>query len=254
MKEGGYVDTNAMPARAVCCAVCRVPCAVCRVPCAVCCVLCAVCCVVLHANTGVLLSLSLSLSLSHSMANPRHPNTMCHTCLGRHVEVRLESGKLFVVCPFEDCGRTLQTAEVKTFAKPAAYDKLIERLREAEEAAYADSGGAADRAALAGLELRLCPKCKVRIEKNEGCDQMSCYRCGSRFQWSSAEPAFRPEAVPSAADGFQFGSGGASPADGGAAFPAFSADAASFGGVGFSFGAPVATNVAGSTSTMAAED
>ena len=193
-----------------------------------------------------------SAESGHSMANPRHPNTMCHTCLGRHVEVRLGSGKLFVVCPFEGCGRTLQTAEVKTFAKPEAYDKLIERLREAEESAYSDASGAADRAALAGLELRLCPKCKVRIEKNQGCDQMSCYRCGSRFQWSSAEPAFRPEAVPSAADGFQFGSGEASPADGGAAFPAFSADVASFGGVGFSFGAPVATDAVGPTSTVVA--
>lgn len=41
------------------------------------------------------------------------------------------------------------------------------------------------------LELRRCPKCDVRIEKNEGCSSMRCYRCGENFKWESAKLAVR---------------------------------------------------------------
>ena len=36
---------------------------------------------------------------------------------------------------------------------------------------------------------RYCPNssCRVRIEKNEGCDHMCCVRCKTHFQWSEAE-------------------------------------------------------------------
>jgi hypothetical protein len=44
-----------------------------------------------------------------------------------------------------------------------------------------------------GIELRLCPQCHIRIEKNEGCDSMRCYRCGSQFAWNSAELVPSPE-------------------------------------------------------------
>lgn len=37
-----------------------------------------------------------------------------------------------------------------------------------------------------GIELRLCPECFCRIEKNDGCDTMACYRCGHWFDWSHA--------------------------------------------------------------------
>ena len=60
------------------------------------------------------------------------------------------------------------------------------RLREAEEAASMLTIDD-DDPALAGLELRLCPACFVRIEKNEGCQQMCCYRCGHNFRWPDAK-------------------------------------------------------------------
>lgn len=33
--------------------------------------------------------------------------------------------------------------------------------------------------------LKLCPRCSAAIEKNEGCDHMTC-RCGHHFNWSTA--------------------------------------------------------------------
>ena len=32
--------------------------------------------------------------------------------------------------------------------------------------------------------IRLCPACFVRIEKNKGCNHMHCYRCGHDFNWN----------------------------------------------------------------------
>ena len=45
-----------------------------------------------------------------------------------------------------------------------------------------------------GLQLRLCPRCRVLIEKNEGCSSMVCYRCGHGFRWDEAKaaPVARP--------------------------------------------------------------
>jgi hypothetical protein len=63
---------------------------------------------------------------------------------------------------------------------PADYTTLVTRLREAEEAVE-------DAEPVAGLELRTCPECSVRMEKNQGCESMTCYRCGHDFRWSSAD-------------------------------------------------------------------
>ena len=34
-----------------------------------------------------------------------------------------------------------------------------------------------------GGNIRQCPDCHVRIQKNNGCDHMHCRRCGRHFQW-----------------------------------------------------------------------
>ncbi len=63
------------------------------------------------------------------------------------------------------CGRSLQTLELKDKVSSKDYQRLVKGLKEAEKAVDTDGS-------LAGLELRLCPQCNVRIEKNDGCNHM----------------------------------------------------------------------------------
>ena len=40
-----------------------------------------------------------------------------------------------------------------------------------------------------GEKVRKCPKCQSPIEKNGGCNHMTCTRCGRHFDWGSSQPA-----------------------------------------------------------------
>jgi len=143
---------------------------------------------------------------SEQISDPRHPESICRTCLRRHCEAGLEGGRLFVQCPFPGCGRALQIRELKSHLAENVFAGLLERLTEAEAQEEANQQEEA-AAELAGLELRRCPKCRVRIEKNQGCSSMRCYRCGEAFQWEQAalvDPSAQPAAQQ--AGGFSFGS------------------------------------------------
>ena len=35
---------------------------------------------------------------------------------------------------------------------------------------------------------KLCPKCKIKIQRNGGCDEMRCSRCKFKFYWYNAIP------------------------------------------------------------------
>ena len=48
------------------------------------------------------------------------------------------------------------------------YDQLVKRIRDAEVAHRKDDP-ADEELLAAGLEIRLCPQCKTRLEKNKGC-------------------------------------------------------------------------------------
>ena len=121
------------------------------------------------------------------ITSPRHPHTVCHSCLRQHVASSLEGGRLSVRCPVEGCGRALQTGELRSHTSTAAYTCLMERIRAAEEALDSEARAAQAVALSAtGLELRSCPRCGILIEKNQGCDHMRCYRCDHGFSWSAA--------------------------------------------------------------------
>jgi hypothetical protein len=103
-----------------------------------------------------------------SVGDPRHPLSICGSCVRTHVEHELAAGKLVVRCPAEGCGRALQTRELATHSATAAYEALVSRIRDAEDGHDQAAVAAALReAATAGVELRCCPKCKVLIEKNQ---------------------------------------------------------------------------------------
>lgn len=70
--------------------------------------------------------------------------------------------------------------------------KLVEYLRtqlNLEAAVKAVKTGktaqSADEATAAWIlaNTKACPRCKVRIEKNGGCDYIKCYVCGNEFCW-----------------------------------------------------------------------
>eukprot|EP00747_Dinoflagellata_sp_TGD_P129148 gnl/TRDRNA2_/TRDRNA2_174639_c0_seq3.p1 gnl/TRDRNA2_/TRDRNA2_174639_c0~~gnl/TRDRNA2_/TRDRNA2_174639_c0_seq3.p1 ORF type:complete len:354 (+),score=49.94 gnl/TRDRNA2_/TRDRNA2_174639_c0_seq3:3-1064(+) len=114
---------------------------------------------------------------------PRHLGKMCRPCLKKHCDIYLGEGHLYVKCPIGGCGRALQIRELKDIVELKTYEILMTRLCDAEEQ---DEASYLDIDAL-GLQLRLCPQCRVRIEKNDGCDSMQCYRCGHQFTWSEAQ-------------------------------------------------------------------
>jgi hypothetical protein len=60
----------------------------------------------------------------------------------------------------------------------------VKRLQESEDAAAEDEDSY--EGLPEGIELRACPRCKVKIEKNDGCSAMTCYRCGEGFTWAAA--------------------------------------------------------------------
>eukprot|EP00854_Cymbomonas_tetramitiformis_P002592 gene2592-3345_t len=72
---------------------------------------------------------------------PRHPPSICRACVERHALTSLRDGKLFVVCPVEGCGRSLQTRELEALVPSSEYLRLLERLREAEQQSDADDSG-----------------------------------------------------------------------------------------------------------------
>lgn len=61
-----------------------------------------------------------------------------------------------------------QTRELQYVVERKLYDQLVKRIRDAEVAHRKDDP-ADEELLAAGLEIRLCPKCKTRLEKNEGC-------------------------------------------------------------------------------------
>ena len=62
----------------------------------------------------------------------------------------------------------VQTRELQYVVGKELYEKLVKRIRDAE-VAHRKNDTADEELLAAGLEIRLCPKCKTRLEKNEGC-------------------------------------------------------------------------------------
>ena len=83
--------------------------------------------------------------------------------------------------------------ECRSIVPKEVYQTLVKRVNEAEKEHGDDD--AALLLAAAGLQVRECPKCRTKIEKNKGCDQMDCYQCGEHFTWGKAHKVQKPSAA-----------------------------------------------------------
>jgi hypothetical protein len=66
----------------------------------------------------------------HRVENPRHPGAVCPPCLKQHCAAAIRSGRLFVKCPAEGCGRSLQTLELRYVVEPGDYGTLVTTTNE----------------------------------------------------------------------------------------------------------------------------
>ena len=62
---------------------------------------------------------------SEDMSNPRHSKDICRDCLVTHATTAVNDGRLFVSCPAEGCGRTLQTRELREILPPRVFENLV---------------------------------------------------------------------------------------------------------------------------------
>ena len=122
-----------------------------------------------------------------SADNATEPD-ICDQCLTQYLTTAISSRTLCeLVCPFtEKCAATMSLRSVRSFDRElgVAYEKKLKEIRrvanrlvaseDPQFAQWAESQG-----------MKQCPRCFVRIEKNEGCDHMTCFSCGADFQWKS---------------------------------------------------------------------
>lgn len=125
-----------------------------------------------------------------------HP--VCKECMATHVRVRVEEQRVFQIrCPFISCRSelfeqdlqrlvaqgVLRAAVTDRFAALRAQD-FSARITEYEQMTlHTDS----DVDLLLGLhDMRLCPRCKLVIQRSEGCNSFFCI-CGEHFDYARAE-------------------------------------------------------------------
>ena len=127
-----------------------------------------------------------------------HPRECCTKCLSSWAEGQIGEGKLYVRCPAEGCKKQLALNQVKQVVNRTKYNNFVASIREVHrEAARAEEEeehGKTEEEQKAFLEfvtqqdVRFCIGCFARIEKNKGCSHMTCWRCGTEFQWETAPP------------------------------------------------------------------
>ena len=127
-----------------------------------------------------------------------HPRECCSDCLSAWADGQISEGKLYVRCPAEGCKKQLALSQVKQVVNRSKFNSFVSSIREVHrEAARAEhqelSTGTAEeqkafREWVKEMDVRFCIGCFARIEKNKGCNHMTCWRCGTEFQWESAPP------------------------------------------------------------------
>jgi len=108
----------------------------------------------------------------------------CQDCLSRWIVAGLDVKKRSFKCPHDGCHRLMFPMDVRKTCGPAVYKRFESILQEDHRARLIEIGK--DPALLAGMASthRACPECFVLINKDGGCDQISC-PCGESFDFGS---------------------------------------------------------------------
>jgi hypothetical protein len=112
---------------------------------------------------------------------------ICGECMTMYLTTSIAQNDLKdLCCPFsEHCSKIMTVQFVRNIDNDlaTAYEAKLKRMQaEANRTVVMNDPKFAK---WAKNKLKECPHCSVRIEKNEGCDHMKCYRCGKDFQWDS---------------------------------------------------------------------
>lgn len=131
-------------------------------------------------------------------------HTFCYSCISSYVHKESEDNKV-ASCP--TCKRELLRHELLVCLSDQEVDQLIvdaaARVPQSDCQRGSQVAHISDDLRIAGFDaavavqlqgscsnLKLCPSCNAPIEKNGGCDHMTC-RCGHHFRWSEV-----PSVVP----------------------------------------------------------
>ena len=118
-------------------------------------------------------------------------HTYCQNCLCQWIVEGLDQKKRAFKCPHDGCNRLMFPMDVRETCGPAIYKRYESILHEDHRARLLEIGK--DPALLASMEstYRACPECFVLINKDGGCDQISC-PCGENFDFGSVRGQLRP--------------------------------------------------------------
>lgn len=132
-----------------------------------------------------------------------HMSSFCETCVSRVVDMHISEGAFArLVCLQPGCHRPLSTAVISDFATPANLSLFEEHLKAKARAAVwylrllKSAEGAANNMHASCqclwrrtvLDSRRCPSCAFVIEKDGGCNHMTCRRCNFEFHWCCGHP------------------------------------------------------------------
>lgn len=129
-------------------------------------------------------------------ADCQHP--ICLDCMARYVGVRVEEQRAFQLrCPMEGCSNELFEKDVRRLVEEGVMsgDVLIRfaALRARDFNARSKSFDLLIPQSdddlnfvLALREMRLCPRCKLVIQRSAGCNSFFCI-CGEKFNYAKAE-------------------------------------------------------------------
>jgi hypothetical protein len=110
---------------------------------------------------------------------PKH--TICDACFHKHIFYTVSKDITSqVICPTQGCDMKLSKITIQTALSSFGYQNLW------DDYVLRSTWRGTSEQWIKRFSLK-CPRCRVPIEKNGGCDHMSCRQCGLSFSWHQAK-------------------------------------------------------------------